>query len=274
VLFFGVTLLGVLMLIALSVRGTLAPVEGVVAVPLNLAQRVIGGASGGVSGLVQSVRDYRRLEQRNKDLEEALAIYQAQLAELREKAHDYDRLAALLEYDRAGPEDRQYVTCDVIGKDSTGFVRAVQIDCGRRDGVSLYDPVVTELGLVGRIVQLSATGAQVLLLTDSNSAVTARVQRSRVDAVLSGQLTGDLLLSFIPPDGDVREGDLVVTSGLGQIFPADVLLGQVLSVGLSENELYQEARIRSLVDFDRLEMVQVMTNFEPVDLSVFEQQQP
>jgi cell shape-determining protein MreC len=64
-----------------------------------------------------------------------------------------------------------------------------------------------------------------------------------------------------------------MTNGLGQMFPAGVVVGKVLSVALSENELYKEARVRSLVDFDRLEVVQVIVNFEPVDLSVFEEQQ-
>lgn len=260
----------VLLLLMLSVRGSLGPFEGIVKVPLNLAQRVFGGATRSVSGFLEDVSEFRRLERRNQDLEEALAVYQSELAELREKAQDYDRLAALLDYDREGPEDREYVTCDVIGRDSTGFVRAIQIDCGRRDGIELLDPVVTELGLVGRVTDLSATGAEVLLLADPNSRVNARLQTSREDGVVIGQLTGDLVMSFIAPDAEVREGDLVISNGLGQTLPARLLLGQVLSVALAENELYQEARVRSLVDFDRLEIVQVIVNFEPVDLTAFE----
>ncbi len=167
----------------------------------------------------------------------------------------------------------EYVTCNVIGVDSTGFVTAIRIDCGRRDGLERLDPVVTELGLVGRITELSATGAEVLLVTDPNSRVNARLQTTRADGVVIGQLGGDLVMSFIPIDAQVREGDLVMTNGLGQTLPANLIVGQVLSVALAENELYQEARVRSLVDFDRLEIVQVIINFEPVDLSVFEKEE-
>jgi rod shape-determining protein MreC len=270
---FATTLIIVLLLIFLSVQGVLGPLESVVSIPLNFVEDIAGGASGRVSALVNNVADYRRLEQRNRDLEEALAIYQAELAQLREKGQDYDRLAALLNYNRFGPEDFQYVTCDVIGADTTGFVRAIQINCGRRDGLEIMDPVVTELGLVGRVIKVSATGAEVLLLTDPNSRVNTRLQTSRQDGVVLGQLAGDLLMSFIPINAQVDEGDLVMTNGLGQMFPAGVVVGKVLSVALSENELYKEARVRSLVDFDRLEVVQVIVNFEPVDLSVFEEQQ-
>ena len=177
-----------------------------------------------------------------------------------------------MDYDRFEPEDREFVTCDFIGLDITGFVRAIQIDCGRRDGVELNDPVVTELGMVGRVTKVSATGAEVLLLTDPNSRISARVQTTRADGVVVGQLSGDLVMSYISVDDEVREGDFVITSGLGQTAPADLILGRVLSVSLAQSELYQEARVRSLVEFDRLEVVQVITNFEPVDVSVFADQ--
>lgn len=267
----GVALSAALLVLSLSTRGVLGPVESVVAVPLNAVQGVVGRTSRAVSSFASDISEYRRLRQRNNDLEEALAIYQAELAQLREKGADYDRLAALLDYNRFGPEDHEYVTCDVIGRDSTGFINAIQINCGRRDGLQRLDPVVTERGLVGRVIRVSATGAEVLMITDPSSAVNARLQTTREDGVVRGQLTGDLVMAFIPLEARVQEGDLVLTNGLGQTLPADLLVGQVLSVGLSENELYQEARVRSLVDFDRLEIVQVIINFEPVDLSVFEQ---
>ena len=110
-------------------------------------------------------------------------------------------------------------------------------------------------------------------MSDPNSKVNARLQTTREDGVVFGQLGGDLVMSFIPVDAQVQEGDRVMTNGLGQMLPENLLVGQVLSVSLSENELYQEARVRSLVDFNRLEIVQVVINFEPVELSVFQRDQ-
>lgn len=269
---FGMAMIVVVLLIYFSASEALGPFEGVLGVPLNAVESVFGRTTIGVGGFIDDISEYRRLRQRTHDLEEALAIYQAELAQLREKAADYDQLAALLDYNRFSPEDHEYVTCDVIGADTTGFVNAIHINCGRRDGIERLDPVVTEKGLVGRVRTVSATGAEVQLIADASSAVNARLQSTRDDGVVRGQLTGDLIMSFLPLDTRVQEGDLVLTNGLGQTLPADLVVGQVLSVSLSENELYQEARIRSLVDFDRLEIVQVLINFEPVDLSVFEQQ--
>lgn len=268
---FSMTLVLVALLVYLGAQGSLGPVQNALSVPVYGVQSVVSRMTRGVTGLLDDIRTFRRLERRNRDLEEALAVYQAELAELREKGHDYDRLAALLDYNRQGPSDREYVTCDVIGRDTTGFVNAIQIDCGRRAGVERMDPVVTEYGLVGRVTKVSATGAEVLLLTDPSSRVSVRLQDSRADGVVAGQLTGDLLMSFIPVDAQVREGEYVVTSGLGQNFPADLLVGQVMSVALDQRGMYQEARVRSLVNFNRLEIVQVIIDFEPVDLSVFGQ---
>ena len=267
----AMTLMMVLLLIAFSSQGALGPFQGIVSAPLNLIQGVVGGTARRIGGLTEDVSEFRRLEQRNADLEEALAIYQSELALRREKEQDYDRLAALLEYDRFNPEDREYVTCDVIGGDTSGFVQAIWIDCGRRDGVNLLDPVVTERGMVGRVTQLSATGAEVVLVIDPSSQINARLQSTREDGVVIGQFAGDLIMSFIDLNANVQEGDFVMSSGLGQTLPADLVLGQVLSVTAAENELYQEARVRSLVNFNTLEIVQVIINFEPVDVSVFEQ---
>lgn len=268
---FAGALIVAMLLLIMGASGTLGPLEGALSAPLDALMDALGGTTRGAGRLVDEVADYRRLEQRNRDLEEALAIYQSELAQLKEKARDYDQLAALLDYDRFGPEDHEYVTCDVIGTDTSGFVRAIRINCGRRQGLEILDPVVTELGLVGRISKLSATGASVLLLSDANSRVNARLQATRADGLVVGQLGGDLLMTNIPLDAEIREGDRVMTNGLGQMLPADLLIGQVMSKSLAENELYQQARVRSLVDFDRLEFVQVLINFEPVDISVFEE---
>ena len=108
-------------------------------------------------------------------------------------------------------------------------------------------------------------------MNDPSSQINARLQSTREDGVVIGQFAGDLIMSFIDLNANVQEGDFVMSSGLGQTLPADLVLGQVLSVTAAENELYQEARVRSLVNFNTLEIVQVIINFEPVDVSVFEQ---
>jgi len=131
-------------------------------------------------------------------------------------------------------------------------------------------PVVTKQGLVGRILEVSANAARVLLVTDQNSYVSSRLQTTRVEGSVAGQPGGTLRLLYVPLDQTIQEGDLVITSGLGGNFPSDIVIGQVTSIRRFEGELNQEAEVRSLIDFDTLEFVLVVTSFTPVDLSVFQ----
>jgi rod shape-determining protein MreC len=131
-------------------------------------------------------------------------------------------------------------------------------------------PVVTQQGLVGRIIDVTANASRVLLITDSSSAISGRLQTTRAEGSVVGQPAGDLLMVFIPLDAQVPEGDLVITSGLGGNLPSDIVIGQVTNVQQREFDLTQQATVRSLINFDTLEIVLVITSFQPVDLSVFE----
>ncbi len=268
-LFFIVSVFFCLGLIALSVTGVLTPLQGLLAVPLQAVQGAINSVVQRGSTLAEDLLEIQTLQQRNRDLERQLAAFQAEIVELREIAHDYDRLAALVNYTRSRTGE-EYVVADVIARDISSFRRVIYLNRGARDGLTEGMPVVTERGLVGRIIGVSATASQVLLVLDTTSAVSARLQTSRAEGSVQGQLTDTLLMTFIDLNATVQEGDTVITSGMGGNFPAGIIIGQVTSVARSEFELFQEAEVRSLNNFERLEQVLVITNFQPVDLSAFE----
>ena len=257
-------------LILLSSVGFLAPIENLAELPLlwmnGFLNQIAISSSEGITDFAQ-LRDLRA---RNAALEEALARFQTELVELREIENDYKRLTELLDY-RDSRTAQQFLTADVIGVDQSGQRRSIVINRGSRDGVANGMPVVTGQGLVGRVVNVASTFSRVLLITDPTSAVSVRVQNSRVEGSIIGQLSGSLLLTFIPLDADLNEGDLIITSGVGGNFPADIAIGQVTSVRQFQFELFQEGQVRSLIDFDTLEFVLVITSFEPIDLNVFEE---
>jgi rod shape-determining protein MreC len=259
-----------LAIMILSLIGFLAPAESTGRVPLTFLEDIFGGLSQSLEGTTNELAEVRGLRQRNAELEQALVALQAEVAELREYRSDYDRLAALVNYTTR--EDFNYVAADVIGRDTSGL-QAIHINRGTRNGVAVGDPVVNEGGLIGRVTQVSATGAEVLLITDPNSAVHSREQVTRDNGLVVGTLSGDLVFSFVDLDSEMRPGDLVVTSGETQAFPADIVIGQITGVSLTDDELFQEAAISSLVDFSRLEIVLVITNWEPIDLTFFEDEE-
>jgi rod shape-determining protein MreC len=92
------------------------------------------------------------------------------------------------------------------------------------------------------------------------------LQNADTDAILVGSVTGDLSLDMISQDVTVEPGDVILTSGLGGGFPPDLIVGQILNVRKRDFELFQQATIQPAVDFARLEIVLVITNFRPVDI--------
>jgi rod shape-determining protein MreC len=268
-LFLAVSLFFCFGLMVLSQTGLLGPLETVASAPLNLISGIFNNIALSITGGVTDITELQNLRQRNADLEEALAQFQSELVELREIASDYERLTELLDYTTRAT-NQEFVAADVINVDQTNLLRTITINRGARDGIAAGMPVVTGQGLIGRILDVSANASRVLLITDRSSAISARLQTSRVEGSVQGQLSGNLRMTMIPLGQVVEVGDLVITSGLGGNFPPDIVIGVVTSTRQFEFELTQEAEVTSLNNFDTLEFVLVMTSFEPVDLSIFQ----
>jgi len=124
-------------------------------------------------------------------------------------------------------------------------------------------PVVTDRGLVGRIVDVHPYTSEILLIDDASSSVNAMTQTSRAPGALRGRVGQDPLLDLIPPDVEVSIGEIVITSGLGSKFPKGVVIGQVVEIIQNDNQAFQQAVVRPTVDLNRLELVLVITSFPP-----------
>ncbi len=259
--------------IAASRTGLLAPVEDLLATPLNAVSGVFHRLALTVNDNLTRFSDVQTLQNRIGELETALALYQSELVELREINSDYQRLTDLLNYTTT-VTNQETITANVIAVDQNSALRTITIDRGTRDGIAISMPVVTKQGLVGRVIRVSANAARIMLVNETSSSISARLQSNRVEGSVRGTFSGNLEMDMIPLDSQVREGDLVITSGLGGNFPPDLVIGQVTSVSLSSDALNRVAQVHSLVDFDTLEFVLVVTNFQPVDLSVFDATTP
>jgi rod shape-determining protein MreC len=143
----------------------------------------------------------------------------------------------------------------------------VIINRGSNDGILRGMPVVTDQGLIGRVDAVIADAARVQLITDPASSVNVRLQNAETEASLVGSLNGDVRLELIPQDIDIQRGDLVLTSGLGGGYPPDLIIGQVVNVRSRDFDLFQQATVQPVVDFNQLEIVLIIVNFKPVDFS-------
>ncbi len=223
----------------------------------------------GFQDFVTAPRDIVTLRQRNAELEAQVSQLQTQLIELQQRVNETEILAALVDFSRSNPEST-YKAASVIGRDPSPFLHYIIINRGSNDDIRRGMPVVTNQGLVGRVDAVIADAARVQLITDPASAVNVYLQSADTTAILAGSVTGDVSLDLISQNVTVESGDLILTSGLGGGYPADLIIGQVVTLRSLEFELFQQATVQPAVDFSRLEIVLVITNFRPVNITPLE----
>ena len=262
-----------LLLVVLALGGVildqtdyLQSVEGVVVAPLALVQSGMSFLVSGARELIDTARDVGELRRRNEELQGENDRLTIENVRLKEVEAQYATLCDLLDFVQANPS-YSHRAAQVIGRDPGNIARSIILDVGRGTGVTRGMPVVTDRGLVGRVTAVGPNWARVLPITDISSSTNALIQGSRASGIVVGQVGGGLLLRYLPQGAEVvHVGDIVLTSGLGGNFPKGLVIGQVTAVHQRDVEIFQEAVVRPTADFNRLEMVLVITDFEPPDL--------
>ncbi|MBE7535132.1 MAG: rod shape-determining protein MreC [Anaerolineales bacterium] len=253
-------------ILALALGGFFGPVSNAVTRSLVGAQTWFSSRFVALQYLLTSSRDVAAMREQNIRLQAEVAELQAQVIQLQQQAAEREILAALVDFSRTHSEDT-FLAAEVIGKDPSPFLHYVIINRGSNDGVRKGMPVVTNQGLVGRVTAVIADAARVQLITDPASNVNVRLQNAKTESSLVGSLTGDLTLELVQQNVAIERGDLVLTSGLGGGYPPDLIVGQVVNVRARESDLFQQASIQPVVDFNRLQIVLVVVDFTPVDIS-------
>jgi len=253
-------------LIILALGGHLTPLSRIALSPILSVQTWVSSRFQAVQTLLTAPSDTVQVQQRNAELESEVSHLRTQIIELQQQLDEFRILSSLLDFARAYPE-YQYTGASVIGRDPSPFLKYILINRGSDDGLRRGMPVVTQQGLVGRVAQVTASAALVQLITDPGTTVNVQLDPSGAEALLSGSITGDISLDSIPQDANIEPGAIVLTSGLGGNYPPNILIGQVTGVRSQDYTLFQSASMQPIVDFAHLEIVLVITNFQPIDLS-------
>lgn len=261
-----VFLLFALGLIGLALGGYLTPISRILINPVVSAQTWLAKRYHAIQSLITQPEDITSLRQKNTELEAENSRLQVQIVELQQQVTEAQLLSTLVDYERRHVEN-QYVAASVIARDVSPFMHYVIIDRGSDDGLRKGMPVVTQKGLVGSIAAVTAGAARVQLINDPGSSINVILQQSDVEAVLNGQLTGEIELNMINQNATVQPGDLVLTSGLGGNYPANIVVGQVVTIRNEASLLFQTASVQPAVDFSQLEIVLIITNFQPIDIT-------
>ncbi len=237
--------------------------------PLTAVLNISSGGADRVADTLAGPRDLQQARAEITLLREQNEALEREVEQLREIQGEYQLLLDLFNRARQSPElSRQ--TAAVIGMDTSPSIRSIIIDKGSDDGVRVGMPVESSRGLVGRVFRTTNRSAQVILITDNSSAIPARLGNSRATGLLrGGGIGGTLLMDWIDLKYQVEVGEVALTSGLGGEFPQDVVIGRVIEVYRSEAELSQRALVQPATDFASLEVVFVITDFRPIDVSIF-----
>ncbi len=150
------------------------------------------------------------------------------------------------------------IVANVIGRDPSDWNASLVIDRGHDEGIEVGQPVVSPLGVVGRIFEVGPNTSKVILLSDPSFAVAAVDQRSRENGLLTGTLEGTLHLQYLTDNADVKLGDLLVTSRLSTAFPEGILIGQIKDIQAAVNTHNVECLVEPAVDLSELEEVIVI----------------
>ena len=226
--------------------------------PIDAAlARVSESARSIVNGYLELVH----VREENVRLRTELARVTSDQARLAELEAENQHLSELLELrDVLG---LHAVAANVIGSDATGLSHTLILSAGSSNGLRPGMAVLSNQGVVGKIIAISPHASRVLLIDDHNSALDGFDQRSRARGIVAGVVDEGLILKYVDRSQDLRSGDAIVTSGLDGIFPRGLLVGTIKTVHREEPGLFLSIGITPGVDFRSLEQVLVVTQQPP-----------
>lgn len=232
------------------------PLVGILEVPLHS----VASLHDSISEIWNNYIALQNVWEENRHLRQEIQRLQGEQNLLREQAIIATQFQQLLAYQETAPMTT--LPARIIGRNVSNWYRAIIINKGDRDGIKPEMGVITNAGVVGRVIRVNPTTAIVLLLSDPNVAITGMVQNTRDEGIIQGTPQGTIHMKYLPPLSPVQPGDPVVTSGLTGDFPRGLQIGQVQQVTKADTDLFQLGEIDPIVDFSKLEGVLVITSFQ------------
>ena len=258
-----VIILGFIVMIAMP-----AFTRGGTSLPQKIALEVIGAGQAvatsvfsGINGVWQGYIALRGVRNENLALKKDIARCRQEIVRLNEAEAQNIRLSKLLELKEQIKSPQ--ITARIIGHDPSDWFRTLTIDQGENAGVRRGMPAITEKGVVGKVFSTSANRAKVLLDIDPNSAVGGLIQHCRAQGIIRGD--GDsFIFNYVMKNLDIKENDLIVTSGMSGEFPKGIPIGRVTSITNTPRGMFQDIEVAPVVDFNRLEYVNILLRKNPL----------
>jgi rod shape-determining protein MreC len=262
----SVFLVSLLLLTVQTRGGGTGGASDVVAALITPVQGLLVKIHRGALGIWNTYTDWKGVRSENAVLRAEAEGLRVQGLQRVETEQENARLRRLLELRERLPLSA--LAGEVVGRESGGWVRAITVNRGRGSGVAQQTPVIVPEGLVGRVVQVRLGASVVQLINDPASTVGAVVQRTRTPGLVEGDAGGVVRFKFMARDGaQVAPGDLIVTSGLGSLFPKGLPVGRVVAIEDKGSALFHFAVVAPAADFLRVEEVLLLTGQTTQDIA-------
>jgi len=240
-----------------------APISSqAVTLVLSPFQQAASWVANEVHYVTSVIWEISTLYEQNKMLRNEVEQLRGINLQANEALAENERLRALVDYQQSAHQF-DTVAARVIARESDTWSSMIVIDRGTINGIANDMPVVTPKGLVGRVVEAGPNSSKVQLILDPRSAVGTIVQRaeSRVTGIVRGDMDNPTMPQMVnvPRNADVEEGDVIVTSGFGGIYPKGLVVGMVSSLKNDDGGLLKIGVLEAAVDFQKLEDVLVIT---------------
>lgn len=235
-------------------RGAPYLFQDVISVAMKPSALIFHIANTATNHTTRLARSRRSILKENAELRAETVRLRTQNALLVEADQENARLRAALSLRQSAI--LEVVPAEVISRKESTWFDIATIDRGRRAGIQKGWAVIsTGWRLVGQVLETDAFTSRMVALTDSDSAVGAMLQRSRCNGLLQGQGDDYLMLSYLPKDADVKDGDIVISSGMGQVIPKGLVIGRVVRVVHNKVMGSTTALVRPSIRFDQIEQV-------------------
>jgi rod shape-determining protein MreC len=247
-----------LVLLTLQMRGRSVGASDALALVTTPIQTVLARVNRATLGVWGTYRDWKNVRAENRRLRDETQRLRVEALRVTETDAENQRLRRLLTLKESLPLET--MAGEIIAREWGGWVRSLTINRGRGDAVARLTAVIAPDGLVGRIVDVRAGSSVVQVLTDPASTVGAHVVRTRTPGIIEGEPRGTLRFKYMARDGSgIQVGDIVVTSGLGGLFPGGIPIGRVRTIDDRGSALFSYAQVTPAVDFARIDEVLLLT---------------
>lgn len=251
-----------LVLIGISASRNIKGLEGSAGNALSPIQKVAYGINRGVKDFVDFFLNFSSVREENEDLKEENNKLKDELAEYSDLAQENEKLKALLDFQEQRTE-YDYISTNIIGTRGS-ILEGYILDKGSDDGVKKDMVVISSDGLVGKITSVAKNWCVLECIINENIAVSVMPESTREKTgILQGYTdsnTNENLtkINYLPMDSKIKKGDVILTSGLGAVYPKEIRVGKVVSVEEDKVQFMKTAIVKPYVDFDTLENLMII----------------